>query len=387
MHCFRDHLPLVHPFHLCHLRKVSPSLPCPTQGYDCSVSATLRILDANLNRAREALRVMEDAARFALDDQALCRDLKNLRHELRAGVDGLPLPDGQLEANRDVDGDVGTGVSTSAEMSRGSLVDVVVAAGKRLTESLRVIEEITKTFDSRIAKQFESLRYRAYAIDQRLQLRLGTGRARQWRLCVLLTKSLCRGDWKDVLHASLRGGVDCIQVREKDMPGGELVDHVRQVMDIAKPRAAAVIVDDCVDVALAAGADGVHIGQHDLSIHDVRRIAGRELLVGASTHDLDEARAAVEAGADYCGVGAMFATSLKPDREPAGPRYLREFIERFPHTPHLAIGGITAANVHQLVEVGARGIAVSTAACGADEPGEVCRRLREALDSVEASKV
>jgi thiamine-phosphate pyrophosphorylase len=119
----------------------------------------------------------------------------------------------------------------------------------------------------------------------------------------------------------------------------------------------------------------------------VRRIAGRELRVGVSTHDLDEARAAVEAGADYCGVGAMFSTTLKPDREPAGPRYMRDFIERFPHTPHLAIGGITAANIHQLVEAGARGVAVSTAVCGADDPGTVCRKLRDALDNVSAPRV
>jgi thiamine-phosphate pyrophosphorylase len=245
------------------------------QGYDCGVSASLRILDANLNRAREALRVMEDAARFGLNDEPLCRDLKNLRHELRATVDALPIHDGQLAAHRDVEGDVGTEVSTKSEVARGNLCDVVTAAGKRLTESLRVIEEMTKTLDSRIAQTVESLRYRAYVIDQRLHRRFGTGCALQWRLCVLLTQSLCRGDWKDVLGRALDGSADCIQVREKEMPTGELVEHVRLVMKIAKPRAS-VIVNDRADVAMAAGADGVHLGQDDLTVHEVRRIAGRE---------------------------------------------------------------------------------------------------------------
>jgi len=101
---------------------------------------------------------------------------------------------------------------------------------------------------------------------------------------------------------------------------------------------------------LTAGADGVHVGQHDLSVRDVRRIAGRNLVVGVSTHNLDEARPrAVEDGADYCGVGAMFASSTK-DRQPAGIAYLRSFIERYPRMPHLAIGGIDANNVAHLVE-------------------------------------
>jgi thiamine-phosphate pyrophosphorylase len=329
---------------------------------------------------------MEDAARFGLNDEPLCRDLKTLRHELRAATDALPIREGRLEAHRNVDGDVGTEVSTKAEMSRGSLHDVVVAAGKRLAESLRVIEEMAKTLDPRIAHDIESLRYRAYGVDKQLRLRFGAGSARQWRLCVLLTKSICRGPWNDVLCGALDGGADCIQVREKQLPARELIEHVRVVMDIAKPRAA-VIVNDRADVALAAGADGVHLGQTDLSVQDVRRIAGRELLVGVSTHDLDEAREAVEAGADYSGVGTMFPTTLKPEREPAGPRYLREFVDRFPQSPHLAIGGITAANIHQMIEAGARGIAVSTAVCGAADAGAMCRQLLSAFEIVNSASV
>jgi thiamine-phosphate pyrophosphorylase len=356
------------------------------------MTATLRILDANLNRAREALRVMEDAARFALNDAPSCEELKALRHELRACIDDLPPAAGVLEANRDVTGDVGTRITSPAEMSRGNLLDVVIAAGKRLTESLRVIEEIAKTLDPRVAQRIESLRYRSYAVDQQLQLRFGSGRAPQWRLCVLLTQSLCRRPWREVLGEAVAvsggggggAGADCIQVREKDMPGGDLVQHVREVMGLVKPHAS-VIVNDRVDVALAAGADGVHLGQHDLSVHEVRRIAGRELIVGVSTHDLDEARAAIDSGADYCGVGAMFPTSIKPDRGPAGPRYLREFVAHFPTTPHLAIGGITTENIQQLLDAGARGVAVSTAVCAADEPGAACRAMREAIHNATAS--
>jgi thiamine-phosphate pyrophosphorylase len=204
---------------------------------------------------------------------------------------------------------------------------------------------------------------------------MGTGRGCQWRLCVLLSEELCRRPWDDVLAAIIDAGVDCIQIREKSMPSGALADRARRVLAAARPSGVAVIVNDRPDVAMAVEADGVHLGQEDLTVSDVRRLAGRRLLVGVSTHDLREARVAVEAGADYCGVGAMFATSLKPSRAPSGPGYLREFVERYPRVPHLAIGGVTLEKVESLIDAGARGLAVSTAVCAADDPGAVTRRL------------
>jgi len=337
-----------------------------------------RILDANVNRANEALRVMEDAARFGLDDAALCGSLKNLRHELRGIVDAMPIPAGVMIANRDTPGDAGTGHTSAAEQSRDGMLDLVIAAGKRLGESLRVLEEACKTIDAESAARLKSLRYEAYEIEKQLVMLFGSGRAMQWSLCVLLTMSLCKRPWRDVLRGAIDGGADCIQVREKELAGGELAEHVREVMRLARPQAA-VIVNDRVDVALAAGADGVHLGQEDLSVAQARSIAGRSLLVGVSTHDEDEARAAVAAGADYCGLGAMFATSLKPDREPSGPRYARWFIEQFPNVPHLAIGGITPTNLSQLINAGVRGFAISTAVCAADDPAKITRELHAAL--------
>jgi thiamine-phosphate pyrophosphorylase len=339
------------------------------------MSAIARMLDANVNRAREALRVMEDAARFALDDAALSAELKSLRHGLRDAL--ASLPSGWLEANRDTPGDVGTAIATESEMSRaGGVSDIVIAAGKRLTEALRVIEEACKTLDagSSISRTIEALRYRAYDVDQRLMLRLGSGLAKQWRLCLLLTKLLCKPPWREVLQAAIDGGADCVQVREKGMDGGDLATHVREVIALVRPGGVAVIVNDRADVALAAGADGVHLGQTDMGVHDVRRLAGRNLIVGVSTHDMTEAQRAVDDGADYCGVGAMFPSSTK-QRETSGIAHLKQFIERFPNTPHLAIGGITQANVAEVIAAGARGFAVSSAICAADDPQAVARAL------------
>lgn len=347
--------------------------------YDAAMSAIARIIDANANRAREALRVLEDAARFALDDRRLTEDIKTLRHDLRSALDRLPA--GWIEASRHTPGDVGTHLSTPGEQIRTSLHDVAVAAGKRLSEALRSMEEAAKMVDADLARAVEAVRYRAYDIEYRVQRRLGCSAARQWRLCVLLTSSHCRLPWHEVLTACIENGAGCVQIREKAMADRALLRHVQDVIELAQPAGVAVIVNDRIDVALAAGADGVHLGEDDLSIAVARRLAGRTLLIGASTHDIDEAARAVDAGADYCGVGAMFASSLKPGRTPAGPAYLRAFVERFSTVPHLAIGGITPDNVRDLVDAGARGVAVSSAVCAADDPAEVVRALRAAVDS------
>lgn len=210
----------------------------------------------------------------------------------------------------------------------------------------------------------------------------------QWRVCVLLTEHLCARPWHDVLRAALEGGADCIQVREKDMRGTALVERVRAVLNVARPFGASVVVNDDADAALAAGADGVHVGQGDRSPEQVRRLSGDALWIGVSTHSVAEADAAVAAGADVCGVGAMFPTGTKPGIEPSGPAYLRDYLARFGGgsrtgsraVPHLAIGGITPGNVAALAAEGCLGVAVSSVVCSAPDPGHVVASLRGALE-------
>ena len=166
-----------------------------------------------------------------------------------------------------------------------------------------------------------------------------------------------------------------MQVREKSLDDGELLAHARAVREICAARGVAMVMNDRVDIALAAEADGVHLGTNDLPLRDARRIAGDALVIGASTHSLAEARAAIDAGADLCGVGAMYASSLKPALAPAGEAYLRAFLREFPRFPHLAIGGVGPGRVGALARAGCRGVAVSSAICGADDPEAVARAI------------
>jgi thiamine-phosphate pyrophosphorylase len=373
------------------------------------MEALLRIVDANANRAREALRVLEDVARFAMDDGDLSAELKALRHELRAAVDCLTAERGGLGALlawRDTPGDVGTAHSTAAEQARGSVRDVAAAAGKRLSESLRVLEECAKVISPPAAADVEMLRYRGYEAERRVLAALGTGRAEQWRLCVLVTECAClHHSWEEVARRAVEAGADCVQLREKGLGDREFLRRARRLVQIARDVArtpgaeganpgpdgramagrAAVVVNDRPDVALLSGADGVHVGQDDLPVREVRRLAGDRLIVGVSTHTPAQARAAAAEGADYCGVGPMFETTTKTAGPAAGPALLREYLS-VPATarvPHLAIGGITAENVGELAAAGCRGVAVCAAVCGAADPGLTCRRLVAALTAIE----
>jgi thiamine-phosphate pyrophosphorylase len=352
------------------------------------LEAAYRIIDANANRAREALRVAEEAARFALERPDLAEAAKRLRHDLRAAVDRLDAR--RLLAARDTAGDVGTAISTDSERRRNSASDVARAAMKRLTEALRAIEEYGKIIDPAMAAAVEQIRYRTYDFEKRIEeaahpaVRLKAG-----GLCVLLTRSLCRRPWQEVLCGALAGGAAAIQVREKQAPGGagpaqsqhadgSLLAHARQVVAMVHEAGALAIVNDRPDLAMLAAADGVHLGQDDLLPHEARRIVGPDRIVGVSTHSLAQAQAAAEAGADYIGCGPMFQSETKPQAVIPGPSLCAEVTARV-GLPVMAIGGITATAAPEVLASGARWLAVSGVVCAADDPEAEARRLVEII--------
>ncbi len=344
-----------------------------------------RIIDANTNRAREALRVLEDVARFHLADETLNREAKELRHSLAAAIGQSSVDLLRRLASRDTPGDVGTGVTAEGEYSRGGLRGVAAAAGARLSEALRTIEECAKSAgDPALARACESLRYRAYMLEKRVLVGVSAGRAPQWRLCVLVSESLCRHHpWLEVARRAVAGGADCIQLREKSLDGRELLARASALVRLGRDLNVSVIVNDRPDIALLAGAAGVHLGQHDLPIDQVRRLAGEGLLIGISTESTDQAVEAASHGADYCGIGPMFPTATKEKPRLAGPDAVRAYLgaPRLGGIPHLAIGGITPANVGEVVRAGAKGIAVSSCVCAAPDPEAACRQLLVAMES------
>ena len=336
-----------------------------------------RILDANANRAREALRVIEDYARFALDDAGLTARAKGLRSRLQTLL-GRFDPQALLAA-RDTPGDVGTTLSTETEKARADATAVLTAAFKRLSEALRTLEEYAKVVAPESAGGFEQLRYETYDLEKRLMRRLHVAeRFEDVRLYVLLTTAMCRRDVLDTARAAIDGGAGCIQLREKAMPDRDLLALAERLRQVAEATGTLVIVNDRADVAAAAGADGVHLGQDDLPVSAARRVLPGRSIVGVSTHTIAQARAAADAGADYIGVGPMFPTATKDAGPIAGEAFLRQVVPEL-SVPHVAIGGITVENVGRLVEAGARRVAVCSAVIAAADPAAAAAAIRRQL--------
>lgn len=340
------------------------------------LSDTYRILDAAANRAREGLRVAEDFVRWAWNDGFLSQQLKECRHEF---ADSLRrLSPGSLTSARDTHGDVGTEIEAADEYRRQSPLDVATASLKRVEEALRSLEEYSKVIDTDVARRFEQLRYRLYTLEKAI---LTTSAARlrlaDQRLCLLATESLCHHGIGPAILESLEAGVRMVQLREKSLPDRELVALARRLRGWTKDFDALFIVNDRPDIAVLANADGVHVGQDDLTVSAARKIVGPEKLVGVSTHSLEQARRAVLDGADYLGVGPVFPSSTKTFEHFPGLDFVREAAEI--SLPWFAIGGITRQNVGLLRSAGAARIAVSGAICGEVRPGEAARDLLAAL--------
>lgn len=336
-----------------------------------------RIIDANLNRTREALRVVEEYVRFCLDSSVLSETVKQLRHDLRAAAERFPQRD--LLTSRDTAGDVGTHLTAPAERQRSGAADVVRAALKRLPESLRALEEYSKPLAEEAAAAFEQLRYRVYTLEKSLAGVLTPDvRLARLRLYVLVTCDLCKRPVLETVEAVLAGGADAVQLREKGMPDSQLLALAREVVARCRRAGALAIVNDRPDVARAAGADGVHVGADDLGVRDCRRVMGPRAVVGTSAQSVEMAAAALEAGADYLGVGPMFRSSTKSRATIIGPEGLRAVRSAVP-LPTVAIAGITLENVGSVLAAAPTAVAVCSDIISSDDPQTRTAALRRAV--------
>jgi thiamine-phosphate pyrophosphorylase len=344
-------------------------------------SSVLRILDANLNRAREALRVMEEYARLGLDDAGLSGAIKRTRHALAEAAATWTDAGIAPIRSRDIVGDVGCELAAGTEYERADVPSVVMAATKRLSEALRVIEEYAKTIDADFAASIEQLRYRGYELERRLAITIDAQRSlRNVRLYVILTESLCCTGWRAAAEEALRGGADCLQLREKDLPDGALFDRASALCQLCHDHDALFIMNDRPDMAAACGADGVHLGQDDLPVAAARRMLPSRCLVGVSTHDVDQIEAAASVAPDYIAIGPMFPTSTKPQEHIAGPRMISEVRKRTA-LPVVPIGGITAENARDVLDAGATCLCVCTAVIAQADVAGAAARLRSIVDA------
>jgi len=344
--------------------------------------AVYRIIDANLNRAREALRVIEEFCRFALNCRPLTERAKRFRHELCAAIGRLDAD--RLISSRDTVGDVGVDTAVENQLRRGNLDDCLTAACKRLPESLRALSETIQTIDQATAQQIENLRYASYTLEKDIVLFSSPAeKFKRVRLYIIISSNL-PADVISLTHRCIGGGADCIQLRAKDTEDDKLFALAVEFVEACKAGSVFSIINDRADIAVAAGADGVHLGQNDLPVEQVRKLQLAPLIVGRSTHSLKQLEAACGELPTYLSLGPVFPTTTKPSAEAVGLDYVKQGVERLGDTGigHVAIGGITLGNVEEVLGAGAKTIAVCSAVTETADPAAACRALKERITAL-----
>jgi thiamine-phosphate pyrophosphorylase len=360
-----------------------------------------RILDASLNRAGEGLRVVEDYVRFVLDDPFLTSEVKRLRHDLTSAAAEISAT--ERHASRDTLGDVGPDIAARMEGARDDAWHVCAASLKRAEQSFRSLEEYGKLLNASFAQQMEALRYRIYTLEKALDTgRDSRLRLESVRLCVLVDGRASATAFESLVGELIGAKVGMIQLRDKSLDDRKLVERARQLValtsgsnregeapvdpngdkaqqELCPPRTLAII-NDRADIATAINADGVHLGQDDLSVKDARAVVGTRMLIGVSTHNIAQARQAVLDGANYLGAGPTFASRTKQFDDFAGLDYLRQVAAEI-RLPTFSIGGIQAENLPQVLATGITRVAVSAAVTAAEKPVSAARELLDMLNA------
>jgi len=347
----------------------------------------LRVIDANGNRACEGLRVVEDFSRFVWNDSSLSNRCKQLRHELAECLQHEGFLG--MVAMRESMGDVGRTIETGAEYDRTDAADIVKANLTRVQQATRSLEEFAKIFDIGTAKRFEQIRYCVYELESSFSIaQIGHDRLASSALYVLAdaTESdrVFRKRVASITRPDVdgRSPVDIVQLRDKNVSTQVLIDRCRTFRDVAAADTL-LIVNDRPDVASVVQADGVHLGQDDMAVHEARTLVGPEMLVGVSTHSAEQVESAAHSGANYIGVGPTFASTTKTFSEFKGLGLLRS-AAAITSLPAFAIGGIDEHNVDQVANAGFRRVAVSAAIWRSSDPGTAARQLRKRLSEKNA---
>ena len=330
-----------------------------------------RIIDANLNRATEGLRVIEEIARFILSDTELSARLKTIRHELQKFFD---VEYDILLDSRDTLNDVGCNIINPDK--KESLDSIFKANFKRVEEAFRVLNQYASLDDS--------YRYRIYTIEKEMRSKLKLDYKKIFlndkKLYLVTNSDNFESDeiFLDRVALSIKSGVDIVQLREKNTTSKRFIYLAQRIRELTSHFGAAFIVNDRVDIAKISNADGVHLGQDDIPVSYAREILGDNAIIGVSTHCPEHAKKAITDGADYIGVGPVFKTPTKPSKDPVGLEYVKWAADNV-NIPFFAIGSIDTANIKEVVQAGAKRVAVIRAIMYADDIESNCKILKSAL--------
>jgi thiamine-phosphate pyrophosphorylase len=339
----------------------------------------LRIIDANLNRIGEGLRVLEEFARLSLNDAGLTGRLKILRHRMVHIDTDLQQ---QLLRARDAAGDIGADMTAEGQEKPRDFTGTIVANARRVQESLRVMEELARESGTGLETEaYRQARFALYTIEKELL----AGMLRRDKLerlaglyVIIDTEFLKGRRHLDVAAAAIRGGARTIQLRDKVSGIRDFLKLAGELKGLCEKNNVLFIVNDSLEVTLAVDADGLHVGRDDLPVAVARRLLPADKILGASARTIDEAEQANMEGADYLGVGAMYATTTKAAADVVGPERIKE-IKSTVDMPVVAIGGINKENLGAVMKAGADAAAVISAVMGAADVEKAARELVEII--------
>ena len=332
-----------------------------------------QLIDANLDRAREGLRVMEDWCRFGLKRSDFSIQIKDWRQKL-----GFHHHDIYRKA-RLTSNDPAIGISHPLQKVRSTPETVFIANSSRVQEALRVIEEFTRITDPKLCEIANKIRYETYEIETKvLNASEGINKRQILKDCSLYLITTNRRNLEEIVLDALKAGVKIVQYREKLLHDFEKIAQAKCLASLCKKYNSLFIVNDRIDIALAVDADGVHLGQEDVPTQIARELLGDEKIIGRSTHCLKEIKNAEEEGSDYIGIGPIFPSETKKQLDPIGIDYLRKGLSKT-LLPAFAIGGINSSNINKLNQINNLRIAVSDAIISSNNPFSTTEELFKLL--------
>lgn len=316
-----------------------------------------------------------------LNDAALTQQLKDMRHELVSRDWSLNR---QLLQARRAGDDIGADIKGRNQAEERDLPSVIVANARRVQESLRVIEELAKIPSLRLDPEgFKKARFNIYTIERDLLSKL-LRRDKIKRIggyyAIIDTQSLAGRSHREMAEALIGGGARIIQLRDKTTSKRKLLPIARQLKGLCAGHGVLFIVNDHLELALAADADGLHLGQDDLPVDAARRLLPIDKILGCSVTTAEQAVAAQSEGADYIAAAAIYPTATKPAVTVIGLEGLR-LIKKAVNLPLVAIGGITPANIAEVISAGASSVAIISAVHKAESPEELARQITAIVES------
>lgn len=337
--------------------------------------AVWRILDANFDRAREGLRIIEEWCRFALNDAKLANECKQMRQDL-----GM-WHTAEIRAARNTAADVGTQLSHPREEQRTGVEQLLQANFCRVQEALRVLEEYGKLYSASVSSGCKQMRYQVYTLESNLLI---YRRRQMLKTAKLYLVTSSTPDLLLRVEAALKGGLTLVQYRDKQNNDVDRLTIATQMCQLCHHYGALFILNDRVDLALAVGADGVHLGQQDVSIAFARQFLGDQRIIGRSTTNPTEMTQAIADGADYIGVGPVYETPTKAGKAAAGLEYV-QYAAKHATVPWFAIGGIDNTNIHDVLQAGAPAIAIVRAIMESENPTATVQSCLSLLNQIAPS--